>query len=107
MDTTVLSQYRQQTQDRAALGIPPLPLTAAETSAVCDLLQNPPAGEEEYLLHLIRDRVPPGVDEAAYIKAGFLTAIAKGELTSPLISPRRSRRTPRHDAWGLQRPIPD
>ncbi len=87
MDTTVLSQYRQQTQERAALGIPPLPLTAAETSAVCDLLQHPPAGEEEYLLHLIRDRVPPGVDEAAYIKAGFLTAIAKGELTSPLITP--------------------
>ncbi|QLL29699.1 bifunctional aconitate hydratase 2/2-methylisocitrate dehydratase [Thermosynechococcus sichuanensis E542] len=87
MDTTVLSQYRQQTQERAALGIPPLPLTAAETSAVCDLLQHPPAGEEEYLLHLIRDRVPPGVDEAAYIKAGFLTAIAKGELSSPLITP--------------------
>ncbi|MDR5639236.1 bifunctional aconitate hydratase 2/2-methylisocitrate dehydratase [Thermosynechococcus sp. PP42] len=87
MDTTVLSQYRQQTQERAALGIPPLPLTAAETSAVCDLLQHPPAGEEDYLLHLIRDRVPPGVDEAAYIKAGFLTAIAKGELTSPLITP--------------------
>ncbi|MFN4280194.1 bifunctional aconitate hydratase 2/2-methylisocitrate dehydratase [Thermosynechococcus sp.] len=87
MDTTVLSQYRQQTQERAALGIPPLPLTAAETSAVCDLLQHPPAGEEDYLLHLIRDRVPPGVDEAAYIKAGFLTAIARGELTSPLLSP--------------------
>ncbi|BCX12465.1 MAG: aconitate hydratase B [Thermosynechococcus sp.] len=87
MDTTVLSQYRQHTQERAVLGIPPLPLTAAQTSAVCDLLQQPPAGEEEYLLHLIRDRVPPGVDEAAYIKAGFLTAIAKGELSSPLITP--------------------
>jgi aconitate hydratase 2/2-methylisocitrate dehydratase len=87
VDTTVLSQYRQHTQERAVLGIPPLPLTAAQTSAVCDLLQHPPAGEEEYLLHLIRDRVPPGVDEAAYIKAGFLTAIAKGELSSPLITP--------------------
>ncbi|XFA71960.1 bifunctional aconitate hydratase 2/2-methylisocitrate dehydratase [Thermosynechococcaceae cyanobacterium Okahandja] len=86
-DTTVLNQYRQHTQDRAALGIPPLPLTAAQVSAVCDLLQHPPQGEEDYLLHLLRDRVPPGVDEAAYIKAGFLTAIAKGELSSPLISP--------------------
>jgi len=86
-DTTVLNQYRQHTQDRAALGIPPLPLTAAQVSAVCDLLQHPPQGEEDYLLHLLRDRVPPGVDEAAYIKAGFLTAIAKGELRSPLISP--------------------
>ncbi len=86
-NTTVLNDYRQHTQERAALGIPPLPLTAAQVSAVCDLLQQPPAGEEDYLLHLLRDRVPPGVDEAAYIKAGFLTAIAKGELTSPLISP--------------------
>ncbi|WP_448524729.1 bifunctional aconitate hydratase 2/2-methylisocitrate dehydratase [Parathermosynechococcus lividus] len=87
MDTTVLNQYRQHTNERAALGIPPLPLTAAQVSAVCDLLQQPPQGEEDYLIHLLRDRVPPGVDEAAYIKAGFLTAIANGELHSPLISP--------------------
>lgn len=87
MDTTVLNQYRQQTQERSALGIPPLPLTAKQVSAVCDLLQQPPAGEEDYLVHLLRDRVPPGVDEAAYVKAGFLTAIAKGELHSPLITP--------------------
>ncbi|MCH9055152.1 bifunctional aconitate hydratase 2/2-methylisocitrate dehydratase [Synechococcus sp. PCC 6716] len=87
MDTTVLNQYRQHTDERAALGIPPLPLTAAQVSAVCDLLQQPPQGEEDYLIHLLRDRVPPGVDEAAYIKAGFLTAIANGELHSPLISP--------------------
>ncbi|MDG2989702.1 bifunctional aconitate hydratase 2/2-methylisocitrate dehydratase [Candidatus Synechococcus calcipolaris G9] len=83
---TVLTRYRQQTQERGQLGIPPLPLTPEEVSQVCDLLQHPPTGEEDYLIHLLRDRVPPGVDQAAYVKAGFLTALAKGELTSPLIS---------------------
>lgn len=84
----VLTAYRQQTAERAKLGIPPLPLTAEETSQVCELLKSPPAGESDYLLHLIRDRVPPGVDQAAYVKAGFLTGIAKGEFSSPLISPK-------------------
>jgi aconitate hydratase 2/2-methylisocitrate dehydratase len=83
----MLEAYRQHAADRAALGIPPLPLDAQQTSQLCELLKNPPAGEEEYLLHLLRDRVSPGVDPAAYVKAGFLTAIAKGETTSPLISP--------------------
>jgi len=83
----MLSAYRQQVEERAKLGIPPLPLSAEQTSVLCELLKNPPAGEEEYLLALLRDRVPPGVDPAAYVKAGFLTAIAKGEITSPLIAP--------------------
>ncbi|MBE9226564.1 bifunctional aconitate hydratase 2/2-methylisocitrate dehydratase [Phormidium sp. LEGE 05292] len=83
----MLSGYRQQVEERAKLGIPPLPLSAQETSELCELLKNPPAGEEEYLLELLRDRVPPGVDPAAYVKAGFLTAIAKGEIASPLIAP--------------------
>jgi len=83
----MLEAYRAHVAERAALGIPPLPLSAAQTSALCDLLQNPPAGEGEFLRHLLRDRVPPGVDPAAYIKAGFLTAIAQGELTSPVIPP--------------------
>lgn len=83
----MLSGYRQQVEERAKLGIPPLPLSAQETSELCELLKNPPAGEEEYLVELLRDRVPPGVDPAAYVKAGFLTAIAKGEITSPLIAP--------------------
>jgi aconitate hydratase 2/2-methylisocitrate dehydratase len=48
--------------------------------------ENPPAGEEEFLLDLLINRVPPGVDEAAYVKAGFLAAIAKGEATSPLVT---------------------
>ncbi|MTJ23154.1 bifunctional aconitate hydratase 2/2-methylisocitrate dehydratase [Dolichospermum sp. UHCC 0352] len=83
----MLQEYRQQVADRAQLGIPPLPLDAQQTSALCELLKNPPTGEEELLLNLLRDRIPPGVDQAAYVKAGFLTAIAKGEITSPLVSP--------------------
>jgi len=83
----MLEQYRQQVAERGALGIPPLPLDAEQTSDLCELLKHPPAGEEETLLHLLRDRVPPGVDPAAYVKAGFLTAVAKGDVTSPLVSP--------------------
>ncbi|MDM3853152.1 MAG: bifunctional aconitate hydratase 2/2-methylisocitrate dehydratase [Aphanizomenon gracile PMC644.10] len=83
----MLQEYRQQVAQRAQLGIPPLALDAQQTSALCELLKNPPTGEEELLLNLLRDRIPPGVDQAAYVKAGFLTAIAKGEITSPLVSP--------------------
>jgi aconitate hydratase 2 / 2-methylisocitrate dehydratase len=81
----MLEAYRQHTADRAALGIPPLPLDAEQTSALCELLQ--PAGEEANLIALLRDRVPPGVDPAAYVKAGFLTGIVTGKITSPLINP--------------------
>ncbi|MDJ0735701.1 MAG: bifunctional aconitate hydratase 2/2-methylisocitrate dehydratase [Nostocaceae cyanobacterium] len=82
----MLESYRKHVEERAALGIPPLPLDANQTSQLCELLKNPPKGEEEALLELLRDRIPPGVDEAAYVKAGFLTGIAKGEIKSPLIS---------------------
>ncbi|MEK0187588.1 aconitate hydratase B, partial [Microcoleus anatoxicus PTRS2] len=84
----MLESYRQHAASRAALGIPPLPLDAQQTSELCELLKNPPPGEEETLVELLRDRVPPGVDQAAYVKAGFLTSIAKGEIQSPLISPK-------------------
>ncbi|NEQ40827.1 MAG: bifunctional aconitate hydratase 2/2-methylisocitrate dehydratase [Okeania sp. SIO3I5] len=83
----MLKNYEQHVQQRANLGIPPLPLDAGQTSELCELLKNPPNGIEEKLMGLLRDRVPPGVDEAAYVKAGFLTGIAKGEIASPLISP--------------------
>ncbi len=86
----MLESYRQHVAERAALGIPPLPIDAQQTSELCELLKNPPATEEEYLLGLIRDRVPPGVDPAAYVKAGFLTGIAKGEITSPVIAPENA-----------------
>jgi aconitate hydratase 2 / 2-methylisocitrate dehydratase len=82
----MLEQYRKHVAERAALGIPPLPLDAKQTSELCELLKNPPKGQEEILLNLLRDRVSGGVDPAAYVKAGFLTAIAKNEITSPLIS---------------------
>ena len=83
---TVLEAYRKHVAERAAEGVPPKPLDADQTSALVELLKNPPAGEEEFLLDLITNRVPAGVDQAAYVKAGFLAAITKGEASSPLIS---------------------
>jgi len=82
----VLEAYRIHVAERAKLGVVPKPLDAEQTAALVELLKNPPAGEEEFLLDLISNRVPAGVDEAAYVKAGFLSAIAKGETSSPLIS---------------------
>ncbi len=81
----MLEAYRSHVSERAAQGIPPKPLSAEQVAGLVELLKNPPQGEEQFLLDLITNRVPPGVDEAAYVKAGFLTAIAKGEATSPLI----------------------
>lgn len=82
----MLEAYRKHVEERAAEGVPPKPLDADQTSALVELLKNPPAGEEEFLLDLITNRVPAGVDQAAYVKAGFLAAIANGEASSPLIS---------------------
>ena len=83
----MLTSYHQHVNDRAQQGIPPKPLTAAQTAEVVELLKKPPEGMADELLDLISNRVPAGVDEAAYVKAGFLAALAKGEVTSPLISP--------------------
>jgi len=82
----VLEAYRILLEQRASHGLPGLPLSAAQTAGLVELLKTPPAGKEQFLLDLITNRVPAGVDEAAYVKAGFLAAIAKGESTSPLIS---------------------
>jgi aconitate hydratase 2/2-methylisocitrate dehydratase len=81
----VLENYRKHVEERAADGLPPLPMDAQQTADLVELLKNPPAGEEEVLLELFTHRVPPGVDQAAYVKAGFLTAVACGEASSPLI----------------------
>ncbi|AOE50016.1 bifunctional aconitate hydratase 2/2-methylisocitrate dehydratase [Kangiella sediminilitoris] len=81
----MLEAYRKHVAERAEQGIPPLPLSAEQVNELVELLKNPPAGEEEFLVELLTDRVPPGVDEAAYVKAGFLAAIAKGETESPLV----------------------
>ncbi|CCV31088.1 TPA: bifunctional aconitate hydratase 2/2-methylisocitrate dehydratase [Yersinia enterocolitica] len=86
----MLEEYRKHVAERAAEGIVPKPLDASQMAALVELLKNPPAGEEEFLLDLLINRVPPGVDEAAYVKAGFLAAIAKGEAHSPLISAEKA-----------------
>ena len=81
----MLEAYRSHVAERAAQGIPPKPLNPEQTAALVELLKNPPQGEEQFLLDLITNRVPPGVDEAAYVKAAFLSAVAKGEAQSPLL----------------------
>ena len=74
-----LESYRQHVAERAALGIPPLPLSASQTADVIELLKSPPAGTETFLLDLITNRVPAGVDDAAMVKASYLAAIAFGK----------------------------
>ncbi|GAA5074405.1 bifunctional aconitate hydratase 2/2-methylisocitrate dehydratase [Lysobacter panacisoli] len=86
----MLEAYRHHVAERAALGIPPLPLTAQQTAEVIELLKNPPAGEEGFLLDLITNRVPAGVDDAAKVKASYLAAIAFGTEKNTLISRERA-----------------
>lgn len=86
----MLEAYRKHVEERAAVGIIPKPLDAGQTADLIVLLKNPPAGEEDFILDLLTNRVPAGVDQAAYVKAGFLTAIVKGESTSPLIDKLRA-----------------
>ncbi len=82
----MLQAYREHVAERAALGIPPLPLTKKQTEELIELLQNPPKGEEQALVDLITHRVPAGVDDAAQVKAAFLAKVAKGEAKCALIS---------------------
>jgi len=86
----VLQEYRNHIAERAAIGIVPKPLDAEQVAQLVELIKNPPAGEEAFLLTLLADRIPPGVDDAAYVKAGFLAAIAKGEANSPIIDAARA-----------------
>nr|WP_250326822.1 bifunctional aconitate hydratase 2/2-methylisocitrate dehydratase [Morganella morganii] len=85
-----MENYRRHVAERAAQGIAPKPLEAAQVAELVELLKSPPAGEEAFLVDLITNRVPPGVDEAAYVKAGFLAALAKGEAHSPLITAEKA-----------------
>ncbi|OBT27225.1 bifunctional aconitate hydratase 2/2-methylisocitrate dehydratase [Vibrio tasmaniensis] len=82
----MLEAYRKHVAERAAEGVVPRPLDAEQVAGLVELLKNPPQGEEAAILDLLENRIPPGVDEAAYVKAGFLTAITKGEVESPLVS---------------------
>ena len=84
----MLEAYREHVAERAEQGIVPKPLSAEQVAGLVELLKSPPAGEEEFLMDLLSNRVPAGVDEAAYVKAGFLSAVAKGETKSPLIDQR-------------------
>ncbi|BET26391.1 aconitase [Limnobacter thiooxidans] len=86
----MLESYRQHVAERAALGIPPLPLSAQQTADLVLLLKNPPAGEEEFLLDLITNRVPAGVDDAAKVKSAFLAAIVNGSDSCKLIDRKKA-----------------
>ena len=83
-------ETRAHADERSAQGIPPLPLNAEQVNELVTLLKAPPTGEEDALLDLLTNRVPPGVDEAAYVKAGFLAALAKGEAGSPLVDRQKA-----------------
>ena len=82
----MLQAYRQHVAERAALGIPPLPLSAAQTAELIELLKVPPAGEGANLVYLLTHRVPAGVDDAAKVKASYLAAVAHGTESNSLIS---------------------
>jgi aconitate hydratase 2/2-methylisocitrate dehydratase len=82
----MLQAYRQHADERAALGIPPLPLDAKQVGELIELIKTPPAGEGAFLLDLLTHRVPPGVDDGAKVKASFLAAVAHGDLSVDLIS---------------------
>ncbi len=86
----MLTDYRKHVAERAAQGILPQPLNAEQTASLVELLKQPPAGEEDFLIDLLAQRIPAGVDEAAYVKAGFLAAISTGEASSPLIDKQKA-----------------
>jgi len=86
----MIEAYLMHEKERNAQGIPALPLTPEQTAGLCELLPNPPASKEEFLMNLFTERVSPGVDPAAEIKAGFLAEILTGAKSSPLIDKKRA-----------------
>lgn len=82
----MLTAYREHVAERAAQGLPPLPLSAEQTADLVELLKNPPVGEADFLLELLEHRVPAGVDQAAYVKAAFLTDIAHATAACALVT---------------------
>lgn len=86
----MLEAYRKHVEERAAEGVVPKPLDAEQVAALVELLKSPPASEEAFLLDLLENRIPPGVDEAAYVKAGFLAALTQGEASSPIVSAEKA-----------------
>ncbi|MBS01280.1 MAG: bifunctional aconitate hydratase 2/2-methylisocitrate dehydratase [Gammaproteobacteria bacterium] len=86
----MLEAYRQHVAEREAEGVVPKPLSAEQVTDLIELIKQPPAGEEDFILDLLTNRVPAGVDDAAYVKAAFLSAVARGEATSPIIDAARA-----------------
>ncbi|MBO7007920.1 MAG: aconitate hydratase B, partial [Pseudomonadales bacterium] len=86
----MLEAYRQHVEERTAEGVVPKPLNAEQVNELVELIKNPPAGEEDFIVDLLENRIPAGVDDAAYVKAAFLTALATGEASSPLIDANRA-----------------
>ena len=86
----MLEAYREHTRERGQQGIPPLALNATQVAELVELVKNPPAGEEAYILDLLTNNVPPGVDDAAYVKAAFLADVAKGSASSPILDRKRA-----------------
>ena len=89
---TMLNAYSKLAAEREAQGVPALPLTAEQTKDLTQLLENPPTDQKQILLELLSDRIPPGVDEAAYVKATWLSAVAQGNATSPFVAPLEAAR---------------
>lgn len=86
----MITAYQAHVQEREAQNLPPLPLTAEQVAALVELLKTPPQGQDALLLELLANRVPAGVDQAAYVKAAFLSDVAKGNTTSPLVSAEKA-----------------
>ena len=82
----MLTEYRKHEEERRSLGIPPLALNAEQVADLVELIKKPPAGEEELILDLFTNRIPAGVDQAAYVKAAFLADVAKGNIKTELIN---------------------
>ena len=86
----MLKEYKAHVEERAKEGIPPLPLNAEQVASLVEIIKEPPSEEEDFLLDLLTNRTPAGVDPAAYVKAAFLTDVAKGEANSPLIDKKHA-----------------
>lgn len=86
----MLKTYATHVQERAAQNLPPLPLSAEQVAQLVELVKNPPAGEEKTLLNLLENRIPAGVDQSAYVKAAFLSDIANGKASSPLVNAEKA-----------------
>lgn len=85
-----LEDYQKHVEQRKAAGVVPLPLNAEQTAQLIELLKAPAGQNTEYLMDLFENRIPAGVDEAAYVKASFLSAVVAGDVSSPLISKQRA-----------------